>query len=93
LSKDVCALSIATDEESSLVSYKRVASTNLSYSIKRALVSSIYEEITLQELRNFLLNYKIYFDVVEEYKDYIRNRRALPRPSRQEEISVYMALL
>jgi hypothetical protein len=69
LSRDAYASSIAMDEESPLVSYKRVASTNLSYSIKYALVSSIYEETNLRELRDFLLDYKVYFDAVEEYKD------------------------
>jgi hypothetical protein len=69
LSKDVYILSIAMDKESPLVDYKRVASTNLSYSIKCALVPSVYEEINLRELRDFLLGCKVYFDAVEEYKD------------------------
>jgi hypothetical protein len=69
LSRGAYALSIATDEESPLISYKRAASTNLSYSIKRALAPSIYEGINLRELRDFLLGCKVYFDAVEEYED------------------------
>jgi hypothetical protein len=69
LSRDVRASSIATGEESSLVSYKKVASTDLSYSIKRALAPSVYEGINLRELRDFLLDCEVYFDAVEEYKD------------------------
>jgi hypothetical protein len=69
LSKDARASSIATGEESPLVSYKRAASTNLSYSIKRALVPSMYEETNLRELHNFLLGCKVYFDAVKEHKD------------------------
>jgi hypothetical protein len=69
LSGGVRALSIATGEESSLISYKRAASTNLSYSIKCALAPSVYEGINLRELRDFLLGYKVYFDAVKEHKD------------------------
>jgi hypothetical protein len=69
LSRGVRALSIATDEESPLISYKRAASTNLSYSIKCVLAPSIYEEINLRELCDFLLGCKVYFDIVEEHED------------------------
>jgi hypothetical protein len=69
LSGGACASSIAIGEESSLISYKRVASTNLSYSAKRALAPPVYEETNLRELRDFLLGYEVYFDAVEEYKD------------------------
>jgi hypothetical protein len=69
LSKGVRASSIATDEESPLVDYKRAASTNLSHSIKRALAPPVYKEINLRELRDFLLGCKVYFDAVKEHKD------------------------
>jgi hypothetical protein len=69
LSRGACALSIATGEESPLVGYKRAASTDLPHSAKRALAPSIYKEINLRELRDFLLDYKVYFDAVKEYKD------------------------
>jgi hypothetical protein len=69
LSRGACVSSIATGEESPLVGYKRVASTDLSYSAKRALAPSIYEGTNLRELRNFLLGCKVYFDAVEEHKD------------------------
>jgi ubiquinone biosynthesis protein COQ9 len=62
-------LSVAvTDEDSaaSLISYKRAASAELSYSIKRALASSIYKGTSLRELRDFLLSYKVYFDAIKE---------------------------
>jgi hypothetical protein len=69
LSRGVRASSIATGEESPLVSYKRAASTNLPYSAKRALAPSVYEGTNLRELRDFLLGCEIYFDAVEEHKD------------------------
>jgi hypothetical protein len=69
LSRGARASSIATDEESPLVSYKRAASTNLPYSTKRALAPPVYEETNLRELRDFLLGYKVYFDAVEEHED------------------------
>jgi hypothetical protein len=56
-------------EESPSVNYKRVASTNLSYSAKRALAPPVYEGTNLRELRDFLLGYKICFDAAENYKD------------------------
>jgi hypothetical protein len=57
-----------TDEESaaSLVSHKRAASTELSHSIKRALAPSIYKGTSLHELYNFLLSYKVYFNVIKK---------------------------
>jgi ubiquinone biosynthesis protein COQ9 len=49
-----------------LVSYKRATSTELSYSIKRVLASSIYKGTSLRELRDFLLSYKVYFNIIKE---------------------------
>jgi hypothetical protein len=56
------------DENSttSFVSYKRAASTELSYSIKRALASPTYKDISLRELRDFLLSYKVYFNAIKK---------------------------
>jgi hypothetical protein len=57
------------DEESSvlLTSYKRAASTKLSHSMKRILVPFIYQEYSLRELYDFLLNCDVYFDAIKEY--------------------------
>jgi hypothetical protein len=57
-----------TDEDStaSLISHKQAASAELSHSIKRALAPPIYKDTSLRELRNFLLSYKVYFDVIKE---------------------------
>jgi hypothetical protein len=59
-----------TGEESSnvsLVSRKRAASTELSYSIKRALASLIYKGLSLYKSRDFLLNYNVYFNAIKEH--------------------------
>jgi hypothetical protein len=51
----------------SLMSRKWAASTKLSYSIKRALASLIYKGLSLYELRDFLLNYNVYFNMIKEH--------------------------
>jgi ubiquinone biosynthesis protein COQ9 len=57
-----------TGEESaaSFVSYKQAASTELSHSTKRALAPPTYKGTSLRELRDFLLSYKVYFNVIKE---------------------------
>jgi hypothetical protein len=57
------------DEElsASLASHKRAVSTKLSYSTERALVPPTYRRYSLRELRDFLLDYDVYFDVIEEH--------------------------
>jgi hypothetical protein len=67
-----------TGEESSnvsLVSRKRAASTELSYSVKRALAPPIYKGLSLRELRDFLLSYDVYFNVIKEHA--VRRRIAM----------------
>jgi hypothetical protein len=64
-----------TDEESSnvsLVSRKRAAFTELSYSVKRVLVSPIYKGLSLRELHDFLLNCDVYFNAIKEHVIYKR---------------------
>jgi hypothetical protein len=64
-----------TDKKSSnvsLISRKRAASIKLSYNIKRALVSLIYKGLSLYELRDFLLDYDIYFNAIKEHIIYRR---------------------
>jgi hypothetical protein len=56
----------------SLISYKRAASTELSYSIKRVLAFLIYKGLSLHELRDFLFNYNIYFNAIKERVIYKR---------------------
>jgi hypothetical protein len=59
-----------TGEESSnvsLVSRKRAASTELSYSIKRVLAPLIYKGLSLYKLRDFLLSYNVYFNAIKEH--------------------------
>jgi hypothetical protein len=59
-----------TGEDSSdvsLMSRKRAASTELSYSAKRALAPPIYKGLSLRELRDFLLGCDVYFDAIKEY--------------------------
>jgi hypothetical protein len=51
----------------SLISRKRVASTELSYSVKRVLVLLIYKDLSLRELRDFLLGYNVYFNAIKEH--------------------------
>jgi hypothetical protein len=51
----------------SLVSHKRAASTELSYSVKRALAPSIYKGLSLYKLRDFLLNCDVYFNAIKEH--------------------------
>jgi hypothetical protein len=57
-----------TDEESaaSLISHKRAASTELSYNTKRALAPPIYKGTSLRELHNFILSYKVYFNIIKK---------------------------
>jgi hypothetical protein len=58
-----------TGEESpvtSLVSYKRSASTELSHSTKRALALPIYKGTSLRELHDFLLSCEVYFNAIEK---------------------------
>jgi hypothetical protein len=54
------------DSAVSLVSHKQAASAELSHSIKRALAPPTYKGTSLRELRDFLLSYKVYFDVIKE---------------------------
>jgi ubiquinone biosynthesis protein COQ9 len=54
------------DSTASLISYKQAASAELSHSIKRALASSIYKGTSLHELHDFLLSYKVYFNIIKE---------------------------
>jgi ubiquinone biosynthesis protein COQ9 len=54
------------DSTASLISHKRAASAELSYSTKRALASSIYKGTSLRELRDFLLSYKVYFNAIKK---------------------------
>jgi hypothetical protein len=51
----------------SLISHKRAASTELSYSVKRALAPLIYKGLSLRELRDFLLSYNVYFNAIKEH--------------------------
>jgi hypothetical protein len=53
-----------------LISYKRAVSTELSHSIKRVLAPSIYKGISLRELRDFLLSYKVYFNAIKKQFTY-----------------------
>ena len=48
------------------ISYKRLASTELSNRSKRAIPPLIYKGANLRELRDFLLGYDIFFDAIEE---------------------------
>jgi hypothetical protein len=51
----------------SLISRKRAASTELSYSVKRALAPPIYKGLSLRELRDFLLGCDVYFNAIKEH--------------------------
>jgi hypothetical protein len=51
----------------SLISYKRAVSTELSYSIKRALASLIYKGLSLYKLRDFLFSCDVYFNAIKEH--------------------------
>jgi hypothetical protein len=51
----------------SLVSRKRAASTELSYSVKRVLAPLIYKGLSLRELRDFLLSCDVYFNAIKEH--------------------------
>jgi ubiquinone biosynthesis protein COQ9 len=53
-----------------LISYKRAASAKLSHNIKRALVSSIYKGTSLYKLHDFLLSYKVYFNIIKKQSIY-----------------------
>jgi hypothetical protein len=57
-----------TDEDSaaSLISHKRAASAELSYSTKRALAPPTYKGTSLRELRDFLLGCEVYFNTIKE---------------------------
>jgi hypothetical protein len=57
---------IDKNSAASLVSYKQAASTELSYSTKRALAPPIYKDTSLRELRDFLLSYEVYFNAIKE---------------------------
>jgi hypothetical protein len=50
----------------SLVSHKRAASAELSHSTKRALAPPTYKGTSLRELRDFLLSYEVYFNVIKK---------------------------
>jgi hypothetical protein len=54
----------------SLISCKRAASTELSYSIKHILAPPIYKGLSLRELHDFLLDYNVYFNAIKEYMIY-----------------------
>jgi hypothetical protein len=41
-------------------------STKLNYSIKHALAPPIYKGISLRELYNFILSYKVYFNTIKK---------------------------
>jgi hypothetical protein len=56
----------------SLISRKRAASTELSYSIKRVLAFLIYKGLSLYELHDFLFNYNVYFNAIKEHMIYRR---------------------
>jgi hypothetical protein len=59
-----------TDKESSnvsLVSRKRAAFTELSYSAKRVLAPPIYKGLSLYKLRDFLFSCNVYFNTIKEY--------------------------
>jgi hypothetical protein len=60
-----------TGIESTPVSQKRPASTDLSYSasVKRALAPSVFKGKSLRELRDFVLGCGVYFDAHEEYEE------------------------
>jgi hypothetical protein len=51
----------------SLISRKRAASIELSYSVKRALAPPIYKGLSLRELRDFLLGCDVYFNAIKEH--------------------------
>jgi ubiquinone biosynthesis protein COQ9 len=57
-----------TGEDSAvlLISHKRAVSAELSHSTKRALASSIYKGTSLHELHDFLLSYKVYFNMIKK---------------------------
>jgi ubiquinone biosynthesis protein COQ9 len=63
------------DSAASLASHKRAAFTEFSHSAKRALTLSIYKGISLRELRDFLLNYDVYFNAIKEHA--VRRRIAV----------------
>jgi hypothetical protein len=66
-------VAVISEESASLyVSYKRVALTEYSYSAKHALTPLIYKGTSLCELRDFLLDYNVYFNVIKEYIVYRR---------------------
>lgn len=69
LMSSIYVLNIIIKEES-FINYKRAAFTDLFYNIKNALASFIYKSANLWELRDFLLDYKIYFNIIREYKIY-----------------------
>ena len=52
----------------SSVSHKHHASVELSHSIKCALISLIYKGTSLHKLQDFMLDYEVYFNAVEENK-------------------------
>jgi hypothetical protein len=49
------------------MSRKRAASTELSYSVKRVLAPPIYKGLSLRELRDFLLDYNVYFNMIKKH--------------------------
>jgi hypothetical protein len=48
------------------ISYKQAVSAKLSHSTKRALAPPIYKGTSLRELRDFLLSYKVYFNMIKK---------------------------
>jgi ubiquinone biosynthesis protein COQ9 len=55
------------DSTISLISYKRAVSTEFSYSTKRTFAPLIYKSTSLYKLRDFLLNYNVYFNTIKEH--------------------------
>jgi hypothetical protein len=60
------------DKEPIIINYKRSASVKLYNSLKYIYISLIYKDTSLRELRDFFLNYKVYFEVIKEHEPYKR---------------------
>ena len=58
--------SIALTDVKSSMSHKHHASVKLNHSIKCALASLIYKSTSLYKLWDFMLDYEVYFNAVEE---------------------------
>ena len=70
LTDDLHVSSMILTDVKFLMSHKHYVSVKLSYSTKCILVLLIYRDVSLCKLWDFILNYEVYFNAVEENDTY-----------------------